>query len=150
EKTATVIGRSGETPQATPPPDAVDQDAAASGVVADSAGMGGQLDTNAANEADSAPARSGHGRNGADAYGAAERIDSPPPALTAGDPCPACGRGTVYENPPGVLVRITGHPPLAATIYQLQKLRCHLCGQVFTAPAPAEVASEKYDASAGS
>ena len=37
-----------------------------------------------------------------------------------------------------------------ATIYQLQKLRCHLCGEVFTAPAPAEVGDAKYDATAGS
>jgi transposase len=49
-----------------------------------------------------------------------------------------------------VLVRITGQPPLAATIYQLQKLRCHLCGQVFTAATPAEAGSAKYDATAGS
>jgi transposase len=155
EKTATVVGRSGETPEAASPPDAADQDAAeqdaaASGLVADSAVAGCQPDTNAANEADTTPACPGHGRNGADAYRAAERIDVPHPSLTAGDPCPACGQGTVYEKAPGVLVRITGQPPLAATIYQLQKLRCGLCGQVFTAPAPAEVASEKYDASAGS
>src|SRR5262249_44249560 len=43
-----------------------------------------------------------------------------------------------------------GQPPLAATIYQLQKLRCHLCGQVFTAPAPAAADNDKYDATAGS
>jgi hypothetical protein len=49
-----------------------------------------------------------------------------------------------------VLVRITGQPPLAATIYHLQKLRCHLCGQVFTAAAPAEADNGKYDATAGS
>jgi transposase len=70
--------------------------------------------------------------------------------LTAGDPCPACGQGTVYEKAPGVVVRITGQPPLAATIYQLQKLRCHLCGQVFTAAAPPEAGDRKYDATAGS
>src|SRR5262249_56553979 len=75
---------------------------------------------------------------------------APPPSPPAGAPCPACGQGTVYEKAAGVLVRITGQPPLAATIYQLQKLRCHLCGQVFTAPAPAETGSAKYDASAGS
>src|SRR5208282_4277817 len=51
---------------------------------------------------------------------------------------------------PGVVVRIIGQPPLAATIYQLQKLRCHLCGQVFTAPLPAEASNDKYDATAGS
>jgi transposase len=70
--------------------------------------------------------------------------------LTAGDACPACGQGTVYEKAPGVLVRISGQPPLAATIYQLQKLRCHLCGQVFTAAAPSAAGEQKYDATAGS
>jgi len=49
-----------------------------------------------------------------------------------------------------VLVRITGQPPLTATIYELQKLRCHLCGQVFTAAAPAEAGEHKYAATAGS
>jgi transposase len=47
-------------------------------------------------------------------------------------------------------VRMIGQPPLAATIYRLQKLRCHLCGQVFTASAPEETDGPKYDATAGS
>jgi hypothetical protein len=49
-----------------------------------------------------------------------------------------------------VLIRIVGQPPLSATIYRLQKLRCHLCGQVFTAAAPAAAGADKYDATAGS
>jgi transposase len=92
----------------------------------------------------------GHGRNGADAYGGAERIDVPHASLRAGDQCPDCKRGVVYAKSPGVLVRITGGPPLAATIYRLQKLRCHLCGQIFTATPPPEAGSRKYDATAGS
>jgi hypothetical protein len=83
-------------------------------------------------------------------YRGAEWVNVPHPSLGAGDACPACGQGTIYEKAPGVLVRITGQPPLAATIYQLQKLRCHLCGQVFTAPAPVEAGGEKYDATATS
>src|SRR5262249_37751815 len=51
---------------------------------------------------------------------------------------------------PGVLVRIIGQPPLGATVYELQKLRCNLCGEVFTAPAPAEAGERKYAATAGS
>jgi hypothetical protein len=47
-------------------------------------------------------------------------------------------------------VRIIGQPPLGATVYELQKLRCHLCGEVFTAPAPVEAGAKKYDATAGS
>jgi hypothetical protein len=47
-------------------------------------------------------------------------------------------------------VRIKGQPPLTATIYALQKLRCHLCGEVFTAPVPEGAGEKKYDATAGS
>jgi transposase len=97
-----------------------------------------------------AAASKGHGRNGAEAYRCAERVDVAHPSLRAGDACPACGQGTVYEKAPGVLVRVTGQPPLAAKVYHVQKLRCHLCGQVFTAEAPAEVGLTKYDATAGS
>ena len=101
-------------------------------------------------DASDAAASQGHGRNGADAYTGAARIDVAHPSLHAGDACPARGQGVVYDKAPGVLVRITGGPPLSATVYQLQKLRCHLCGQVFTAEAPAEAGPRKYDAAAGS
>ena len=96
------------------------------------------------------PAGPGHGRNGAAAYAGAGRIEVSHPSLQAGDPCPSCGQGTVYDKAPGVMVRITGQPPLTATIYELQKLRCHLCGQVFSAAAPAGAGSHKYDATAAS
>jgi transposase len=111
---------------------------------ADPAGGAGTTD-----ESDAAAAK-GHGRNGAAAYRGAARIDVPHPSLTAGDACPACGQGTVYEKAPGVLVRITGQPPLAATAYVLQKLRCHLCGRVFTAAAPGDAGDQKYEVTAGS
>jgi len=107
-------------------------------------------DTDVANEVDPEPACPGHGRNGADAYSGGTRVEVPHPSLQPGDPCPACHQGTVYEKPPGVIVRITGQPPLTATIYELQKLRCHLCGQVFTAPPPQEAGSSKYAETAGS
>jgi transposase len=137
EKTAAVVG------QKTEPPDETRR----RGGTADAALAVGEPNTDESQEADTLP---GHGRNGADAYRGAERIDVPHSSLTAGDACPACGQGTVYEKAPGVLVRLTGQPPLKATIYQLQKLRCHLCGQVFTAAAPQVAGEQKYDASAGS
>ncbi len=101
-------------------------------------------------EAHEASALQGHGRHAADVYRGADRIEVPHESFRAGDPCPECRQGTLYEKPPGVVVRIAGQPPLQAKIYQLQKLRCHLCGQVFTATAPAEAGSQKYDATAGS
>jgi transposase len=93
----------------------------------------------------------GHGRNGADAYDGAEKIQVSHESLQPGDPCPDCQQGTVYEMArPGVLVRITGQAPVQAKVYRLQKLRCNLCGKVFTAQAPEGVGSAKYDATAGS
>ena len=40
--------------------------------------------------------------------------------------------------------------PVGAKVYYLQKLRCNLCGVVFTAQPPEGAAGEKYDATAGS
>jgi transposase len=140
EKTNAVLGRKTDLPDAPP----------ANGAAAATGPASGEGVSEESQGADQAPARKGHGRNGAEAYHAAERIDVPHASLKAGDPCPACDKGTVYDRAPGVLVRITGQPPLAATVYHVQKLRCHLCGQVFTAPAPAEAGERKYDATAGS
>jgi hypothetical protein len=90
--------------------------------------------------------RRGHGRNGAEDYPGAQRVNVPHESLQAGDACPECLKGTVYANPAGVLIRFTGRSPVQATIYALQKLRCHLCGKVFTAQPPEGVGSDKYDA----
>ena len=100
---------------------------------------------------DSKQPRKGHGRNGAADYPGAKRIRVPHESLQPGDACPACLRGTVYEvGTPGVLIRFIGQPPLQATIYELQKLRCNPCGRIFTAEVPADAGPEKYDATVGS
>lgn len=99
----------------------------------------------------SAPARPGHGRNGARAYAGAQKIAVRHGTLQAGDRCPECRQGKVcQQREPACLVRVVGQAPLGATVYELEKLRCNLCGEVFTAPAPDGVGAEKYDASAGS
>jgi transposase len=93
----------------------------------------------------------GHGRNGAAAYRGARKVEVPHASLKAGDQCPDCQRGKVYpQRDPGVLVRIKGQAPIAATVYELEKLRCNLCGDVFTAAAPEEAGEEKYDETAAS
>jgi transposase len=99
----------------------------------------------------SSPPREGHGRNGAKDYPGAVTLPVPHPDLCAGVLCPECRRGKLYEvTPAGSLVRVTGQAPLAATVYELQKLRCNLCLEVFTAEPPAGVGAEKYDAGAAS
>jgi transposase len=141
EKTAEVIGQQGE----------------ASGVgeagepSAQSATAEVEREQQAAASDASRSKRKGHGRNGADDYPGAIRVEVPHKSLQSGDACPECLRGTVYEAAsPGVLIRFVGQAPVQATVYQLQKLRCGLCGQLFTAEPPAGIGVEKYDATAGS
>jgi transposase len=91
----------------------------------------------------------GHGRNGAEAFDGAQKVEIAHQSLKHGDRCPECGEGNVYEQKePKVLVRIVGQAPLAATVYSLERLRCGACGQVFTAQAPEGLGPEKYDETA--
>src|SRR5262245_16393476 len=65
EKTSAVLGRKTDRRDAPP----------ASGAAADTVSASGAVDSDGSEETDKAPARKGHGRNGADAYRGAGRID---------------------------------------------------------------------------
>jgi transposase len=55
------------------------------------------------------PPPPGHGRNGAEAFSGARKVDIKHEKLTHGDRCPECGKGNVYgQKEPKVLVRIIG------------------------------------------
>lgn len=91
----------------------------------------------------------GHGRQGAAAFTSAHRVVVAHATLKPGDHCPECQRGKVYgHQPPGRMVRLWGQAPITATVYELEKLRCNLCGEIFTADVPPEVGAEKYDPTA--
>jgi transposase len=91
----------------------------------------------------------GHGRNGAAAYRGARRIQIAHASLKPGDHCPECLKGKVYaQKEPALCIRVVGQAPIAATVYELERLRCNLCGEVFEAETPEEVAKEKYDETA--
>ena len=95
--------------------------------------------------------RKGHGRNGAQAYPRAPRIRVAHATLKQGDPCPESGcdgRLYVQRQEPAVLVRVTGVAPLQAQVYELQRLRCALCGTLFTADPPQGIGDTKYDETA--
>ncbi len=97
------------------------------------------------------PKPPGHGRNAAAAYTGATQVTVAHPDLHGGEACPGCTNGKLYpQSEPAKLVRITGMAPLSATVYACDRLRCNLCGEVYTAPAPEGVGPEKYDASASS
>jgi transposase len=89
----------------------------------------------------------GHGRNGASSYTGGTKVTIFHTSLKRGNLCPECRKGKVYPTDAGLTVRISGSTPLQATSFECEKLRCNLCGEVFTA-AP-DVGPEKYDATSG-
>jgi len=136
EKTKTLLERAGLDPKPAPNGS---QPTGAPGETAGDAGPASEEKT---------PAK-GHGRNGTVAYRNARKVPVPHGTLQPGDRCPHCPKGKVYgKKEPHGLVRIIGQAPLQATVYELQRLRCNLCGETFTAEPPEGVGSEKYDATA--
>ncbi|NLG65651.1 MAG: transposase, partial [Actinobacteria bacterium] len=166
EKTSQIVGPRGDAPGAgdtscnSDPADAAQEESTPSPVPAEdgasptSPSATPDTDSPAASSADSSttkPKRKGHGRNPASAYTGAERAGVHHESLHDKDSCPACQRGKVYVLlPPAQLVRVRGMAPLLAIIYELERLRCNLCGEVFTAQAPDGVGPEKYDETASS
>jgi transposase len=86
--------------------------------------------------ADGAAARQkapGHGRNAASFCAGAEHIRVAHADLSRADAGPGCPHGKVYPlGPAAVLARITGMAPLRARVWD--RLRCNLCGEVYSAP----------------
>jgi hypothetical protein len=95
------------------------------------------------------PAAAGHGRNAASAFTGAEKISVPHGQLKPGDRCPECREGRVYrQREPKTLIRIVGQAPLKATVFEMERLRCNACCQMFTATEPAGIGAGKYDMTA--
>ncbi len=91
----------------------------------------------------------GHGRLGADAYTGAEVIHCSHEHLKPGMLCSVCERGKLYGIDPKRRIVFRGQSPLTATMVELERLRCALCGEYFTATAKVDT-TEKYTASAKS
>jgi len=101
-----------------------------------------------ANKPDRPPPK-GHGSNGAAAYTGAGKVVIDHPELKAGEGCPLCTEGKVYELAmPAVRVQVVGEAPLKATVFEYGRLRCNRCGEVFTPQIPAEITEKTYDESA--
>jgi transposase len=100
-------------------------------------------------ESDEKKKPNGHGRNPASAYTGAKKVPIAHAELKHGADCPECEKGKVYtQKEPKPLVRIVGQAPLAATVYELERLRCNACGQMFTAAEPEGVGPDKFDETA--
>lgn len=90
----------------------------------------------------------GHGRRRSDEYQSARKVNYSHPTLKAGMRCPGCDRGKLCSLRSGKVLRIKAVAPLEATVHQAERLRCATCGEIYTADLPAEVGTDKYDASA--
>jgi hypothetical protein len=65
----------------------------------------------------------GHGRNGVEKYSGAGKVKVEHEKLKAKDECPLCLKGKLYPmERPGIVLRISGNPPVSATIYEIEKL----------------------------
>ena len=88
----------------------------------------------------------GHGRNGAKDYPGAEHVAVSHPELKASGPCPEplC-RGKLYDtHAANKDVELKAQPPIQATVYERQMLRCASCQKTFTAPLPSQAWASKY------
>jgi transposase len=98
--------------------------------------------------AESVGRKVGHGRKAAAAYTGARVVVCPHPVLRTGDHCPDphC-RGQLYGVvPPAIFIQLTGQPLVGATRFEQEVLHCSACQERFTAPLPADVTPQKYDA----
>jgi transposase len=108
-------------------------------------------DEDRGNDGEEEASPKGHGRIPAQAYPDARHVDVPHDELRAGETCPCCARGKLFEmREPSTIVRIFGQAPLAAAQWDCERLRCGGCGGVFTAKAPEEAQGPKYDDTAAS
>lgn len=83
-----------------------------------------------------------HGHRPAAGYTQAKTIEIAHEALKKGGICPSCLKGRLFQLKPGTVIRIIGQPWLQVEIYRPERLRCSLCGKVFTAILPKEVATD--------
>lgn len=149
EKTRDVLGKLNDEPAQEEKDPSVKRDSDETEVSgSERASSGPDADTSAENT--NGPTgekkRKGHGRNGASEYKGADKVKVPHESLKNKDRCPECKKGKLYrQNKPAVLVRVHGVAPLKATVYELERLRCNLCDEVFTASAPEGLGDEKYD-----
>jgi transposase len=112
-------------------------------------GTGGQSEPGAPDPAPEkeSPAK-GHGRNPASAYENASEIQCPVCGQTAGDPCPLCGKGSLRPMAAEIIIRVQGSAPVTANRYNIERLRCATCGEIFKGKLPEDAGQDKYHASA--
>jgi transposase len=91
-----------------------------------------------------------HGRYAASDYTGCSFVQIRHENLKVGDPCPDCAEaklhGKLCELLPRVVVRLQGSPLITGVRYEVEKMRCSLCGNLYVARLPEEIENRaKYD-----
>jgi hypothetical protein len=86
----------------------------------------------------------GHGRLPHTAYINATEHTIALESLSAGQSCPHHCGGKLYSINLGILINIKGQNLASVDKYWIEKLRCALCNEVFSADIPTHVHQEKY------
>lgn len=112
---------------------------------------GGQTDSTPVTDKKS-PEKSNRGKHGhrpASAYTEAKTVNIAHASLTKGSTCPSCQKGRLFNLSPGTVIRIVGQPWLQVEICRPERLRCSMCGKIFTAALSQEITTEsRADSSA--
>jgi len=87
----------------------------------------------------------GHGRNGVAKLTGAHHVKVGLKTPVSHCLCPGCSLGKVYDFPPSSVPHFWAQPLVQATVYEFEQVRCNLCGEIFSAPAPDDMPKQKYD-----
>jgi len=74
-----------------------------------------------------------------------EKVNIKHQKYKAGNLCPTDCGGRLWNANPGTVIKISGQSFAKATQYNIEKLRCSLCGHYVSASLPASVSQDKYD-----
>lgn len=151
EKTADVLGKPGAEGGGAAPSGQSGGGAGAGDAASPDPSDAAAAQAAAGPEGGSAKKVKGHGRVPASGYPDANHIKVTHASLRAGEPCPACAKGTLFAlKEPARILRIIGQAPLVAVCWDCERIRCSACGGVFTASAPEEARGQKHTETAAS
>ena len=66
-------------------------------------------------------------------------------SLSVGQSCPDCGKGTLYEYRPSIVMTFKGQAPISGTKHECQRLRCSACGKIFSPAILGRLQEHKWD-----
>lgn len=93
------------------------------------------------------PKKNGNGRVAGANYTSDKEIIHTHSSLRAGDSCPDCQRGTLYDYRPTIIITFEGNSPISTVKNIVRRLRCSACGTLFTPEIAEKLRSQKYDES---